>query len=65
MLGWIPQVKDSSAKEPYPAWAALSLAELTIPGRVVGAHGHRPVPPMSNLPSAVSIAGASPKRRQR
>ncbi|WP_197704861.1 RidA family protein [Acinetobacter sp. YT-02] len=35
MLEWFPQVKDTFVKEPYPAWTALGVAGLAIPGLVV------------------------------
>ena len=42
-LGAFVQVKDEFVKEPYPAWTAIGVAELAVPGarvevKVVGAH---------------------------
>ncbi|MER7542901.1 RidA family protein [Actinomadura sp.] len=35
MLDWFPKVKDDFIGEPYPAWTALGVTGLAIPGLVV------------------------------
>lgn len=35
IFDWFPEVKDSYLKEPYPAWTALGVSGLAIPGVVV------------------------------
>lgn len=35
MLEWFPAVKDQFILEPYPAWTALGVTGLAIPGLVV------------------------------
>mgnify|MGYP000216952290 CR=1 FL=1 len=35
IFDWFPEVKDSFVKPPYPAWTALGVSGLAIPGVVV------------------------------
>ncbi|SFV25070.1 RidA family protein [Micrococcus terreus] len=35
IFGWFPEVKDSFLAPPYPAWTALGVSGLAIPGIVV------------------------------